>query len=218
LEEEETSLVVPFFQSIPVFGFLFGYILLGETLSKTQLIGCSIVILGAIILSLEINELKRLRFKRKLFLVMISSSFFYAAYEALFKLGAIDDGFWVATFWQYFGLFIFGIIIFAASKRHRKDFIYLLKRHNWRLFSLNITNEGLTIVGNTAYNFALLLAPVALVMTTTGYQPVLVFIEAIIFTIFFPKLIKERVGWRHLLHKILAVLVVFIGTWILYNN
>lgn len=217
LENEEASLVVPFFQAIPVLGLIFGYVILGELLSITQLTGCAIVILGAIILSLEITEIKRVTFKRKMFLLMLSSAFYYAAYEALFKFGAGNANFWIATFWQYFGLFIFGLIIFVSSSKYREDFTLLLRRHNWKLFSINITNEGLTILGNTAYNFALLLAPLGLVMTTTSYQPVFVFIEGVLLTIFFPHITEEKIQHKHLAHKISALLIVFIGTWILYN-
>ncbi len=44
LEHEETSMVVPFMQLIPVFGYIFAYLILGETLTSNQIIASLIII------------------------------------------------------------------------------------------------------------------------------------------------------------------------------
>ncbi len=218
LEDEDTSTVIPFFQIIPIFGFLIGFIILGETLSRNQLISSLLIISGAFILSLEISELKKIKIKKVLFLTMLISSLFFALYESLFKYVAINNSFWISSFWQYLGLFLFGLILFSYSKKYRDDFFFLLKKHDWKLFSINISNESITIIGNLFYNFSLLLAPIALVMTVNGYQPIFVFIEGIVLSIFFPKIIKENTSLKHLLHKSLSIVLVFIGTYMLYNG
>ncbi len=217
LEENEASLVVPFWQTIPVFGFVLGFLFLGETLTSNQYIGSCIVIFGAVILSLEITELKKVRVKRKIALLMLSSSLFFALYETLFKVVAMSGGFWVSTFWQYTGLFIFGVMLFSSRKKYRVDFLFLIKKHNWRLFCINIANEGVTVIGNTFYNFSLLLAPLALVMVTTGYQPVFVFLEGIALTLLFPHITKETTSFKHIAHKVFSIVIVLIGTYVLYT-
>jgi uncharacterized membrane protein len=217
LEEEETSIVVPFMQITPIFGFILGFFLLKEVLSFGQIIGSIIVVLGAFILSLEISELEKIKFKKRIAWLMVLSSFAFALYEILFKFVAIEGGFWVATFWEYVGLFAFGLFIFLSSRKHRTDFLFLIKRHNWKLFSTNITSESITIIGNMFANFALLLAPAALVMTVAGYQPIFVLLGSIILTVMFPKIVKENISFKHLLHKTLAILVVFLGTFVMYN-
>jgi uncharacterized membrane protein len=217
LEDEETSIVAPFMQITPVFGFMLGFLLLKETLNLGQIIGSLIVVLGAFILSLEISELQNIKFKKKIMWLMILNCLAFAGYEILFKFVAVEKGFWVSTFWEYVGLFAFGFFLFASSRKHRTDFLFLIKRHNWKLFSINITNESLTIIGNMFGNFALLLAPAALVMTVAGYQPIFVFLGSIVLTTFFPRIAKENISFKHLLHKSLAILVVFLGTFIMYN-
>lgn len=217
LENDEASIVVPFFQMIPVFAFILGFFILGEVLSVSQMVGSLVVILGAGVLSLEIGELQKIKFRKKIVLIMFGSSLSFAIYETLFKAIAVDSGFWVSTFWQYVGLFVFGSVLFLSKQKYRNDFLYLIKKHNWKFFFINVINESLTIVGNSFYNFALLLAPIALIMTTNGYQPILVFVEGIILTLFFPKISKENVSLKHLAHKILAILIVFMGTFVMYN-
>ena len=44
LEIEDVSAVVPWFLTIPIFGYVFGYVFLGETLSAQQLLGSLIIL------------------------------------------------------------------------------------------------------------------------------------------------------------------------------
>ncbi|MSU60449.1 MAG: hypothetical protein EXS52_00850 [Candidatus Staskawiczbacteria bacterium] len=217
LEGDEASVVVPFWQTIPVFGFVLGFLFFGEILTINQYVGSFIVILGAAFLSLEISELKTLKIKRKIAILMLASSLLFAFYETLFKVVATDGGFWVSTFWQYTGLFVFGVMLFSSRKKYRADFLFLIKRHSWNLFSINIINEGTTIIGNTFYNFSLLLAPLALVMVTTGYQPIFVFLEGVLLTLFFPRISRETLSIKHVAHKLVSIAIVFIGTYFMYT-
>lgn len=217
LEDEETSIITPFMQITPIFGFIMGFFILKETLSGHQIVGALIIIIGALALSFEISESKKIRFKKKIVWLMILSSLCFAIYEILFKFVAIADGFWISVFWEYVGLFIFGLALFSLKRRYRLDFLYLIKNRNWKFFSINIANESLTIIGNMLSNFALLLAPAALVMSVTAYQPIFVLVGSIILTFFFPKIAKENVSFKHLAHKSFAVFIVFFGTLIMYN-
>ncbi len=216
LEDEETSVVMPFFQLIPVFGFILGFYLLGETLSIVQLMGAAVIIFGAIILSLEIQEENKVRVKKKLLWLLVASSLLFALYETLFKLGSIEYGFWQGFFWQNVGLLLFGIILFVFVPAYRKDFLFLIRKKSGRLFSLNATSEILTLLGNGFNNFAILLAPIALVMVVNSYQAILVFLEGLLLTIFFPVVVQEKITPKHLAHKIFSIIIVIIGTYILY--
>ena len=77
LDLDEASYVAPFFQFYPIFGFILSYLFLGEVLVVNQFIGALFIILGSIILSIEFTKVEQ-KFKKKLILYMIGSSFFYA--------------------------------------------------------------------------------------------------------------------------------------------
>jgi drug/metabolite transporter (DMT)-like permease len=47
IERDEVSIAVPLFQTIPIFAYIFGYFLLGEQLTRNQIIGSLIIILAA---------------------------------------------------------------------------------------------------------------------------------------------------------------------------
>ena len=216
INNDDASTVVPFFQLIPVFLYIFGYFILGESLQKKEIVAGILIIIGAGILSLEIQENKRIRIKKKLVLLMILSSMLYALYEVLFKFVAIENSFWVSNFWQHFGLLLSGFAFFIFFKKFRTDFISLFKDSKSKIISLNIFNEIITIIGNLFMLFAILLAPIAVVGLVNAYQPLMVFLMGILLTKFTPKLYKEKIDSRNIYQKIFAIAVIFIGTYLLY--
>jgi len=56
LQDNEASVVVPYYQTIPIFGFILGYFILGEVLNASQIVACGLVIIGTIILSLDLTS------------------------------------------------------------------------------------------------------------------------------------------------------------------
>lgn len=216
LEEDEASIVVPFFQTIPIFGIILGYALLGELITNHQILGSIVIVIAGIILSIEIESTSGFAMKKKVPLLMLLSSFCFALYEVLFKIGSLDVGFLIGSFWQYCGLLLFGIVLYVSIPQYRLDFRNLIKRHTPSFFGLNIVNESLTVIGNSFYNFALLLVPVGLVMSTTAYQPLFVFIIGSFLALYYPNLQTEKISLRHLTQKILAIVLILIGTYILF--
>jgi drug/metabolite transporter (DMT)-like permease len=55
LQSEEASVVAPFFQAGPLFGYALAYFVLGETLSPRQMGGGAMIIVGALIVSLRLS-------------------------------------------------------------------------------------------------------------------------------------------------------------------
>ncbi|MFA6430134.1 MAG: DMT family transporter [Candidatus Paceibacterota bacterium] len=211
LDEEEASIVIPLFQLIPIWGYMFSYFILGETLTWMQLVGCLLIIGGSAIITLEFDEEKKIKFKKRIILLMLLSTILFALYETLFKFVAVDVGFVVSSFWEYLGVFSMGILFYLFIKKYKLSFLNLLKTKGGKIISLNIANESLTIIGNFAVNFALLLAPVALTLTISGVQPIFVFIIGIFLTIFFPKICKEKISKKHLIQKTISILIIILG-------
>jgi drug/metabolite transporter (DMT)-like permease len=217
LADEETSIVVPFFQLIPVFGYIFGYVFLGEILSIQQIIAAGIVILGAIILSLEFNEEQKLSFKKKALVFMVVSTLLIAFSEVLFKLVAIEEGsFWSSLFWNYSGLVLVGLILFIFVRNYRLEFLKLLRTSGKTILSINVSSEIVTILGNIFFGYATLLAPIALVMTVNAYQPGIVLVLGVLLTLYAPHIYVEKITTRHLMHKGGAIAVMFFASYFLY--
>ena len=211
LQFDEATFVVPFYQMIPIFGFILAYFILGETLTKTQIIASLAILLGALILSFDIEE-KKIRFKKKVVLLMSVASFFYAMSDVLFKFVAIERGFWVSTFWTLVGKVLIGIIFLIFISSYRSEFFLLIKEAKGKILALNSMNETLTIVADMTVQYAILLAPVALVLMVNGFQPLFVFVIGLGLTLFFPHISQEKIQKKHLIQKIGAILIMLIGS------
>jgi drug/metabolite transporter (DMT)-like permease len=212
LDEEEASIVIPLFQLIPIWGYFFSFVLLGETLNWVQAVGCLLIIFGSIVITIEEDLDEKIKFKKRVIWLMLISTVLFAIYETLFKFVAVDYGLVVSSFWEYVGVLIIGIIFYIFIKSYRESFIHLLKTQGKKIISLNIGSESLTIIGNVAVNFALIIAPVALVLTVSGVQPLFVFLIGIFLTAFFPKIYTEKLSKKHLVQKIISILVIIVGS------
>lgn len=218
MNEEEASIVVPLFQLVPIFGYFLGYLILGESLNISQILSSLLVIFGIIILTIEIDIDNNVTLKKKVLVLITISSFLFALHDTLFKKVAIVESFWVSIFWQYTSLVIFGILILIFIKKFRKDFLMMMSGIGGKVFSLNIASELLYILGNLANNFALLLAPVAIVLVVSSYQPFFVFIGGIFLTIFLPKLASEKISHKHFFHKLISIVIILVGSYLLYSS
>lgn len=217
LEQDEASVVVVFYQLIPVFGYILSYFLLGEVLNKTQLIAMFLILAGAIIISFEIDEENKFKLRKKTALLMLVSVFLFSLDSVLFKFVAIQENFWISTFWEYVGLGLVGIFLFVFLRSYRNEFLKMIKINKTKILSINITNEVLTIVGNITFAYAYMLAPVALVLLVNAYQPIFVFVIGILITLFLPKrLIAEKIELKHIFQKVAALVIMGAGTYLLF--
>lgn len=213
LRENETSLVVPLFQTVPIFAFLFGYLLLGETLTDSQLIGSLLIFFASVSLSIEFGAGK-MRFKKSVFFLMVFSSALIALSNVIFKIFAEQLDFSTAIFWLYLGDFLIGLVLLIVAKEPRRQFLHLVS--SAKVFvGLSSLNTFIGVVADFCVKFSSLFVPVALVWVLNGFQPFFVFVYGVILTLLLPHVIKESLAKRHLAHKIIAIAVMFAGTYFL---
>lgn len=215
LEIEDVSAVIPWMLTVPVFGFILSYFVLGETLTPKQLIGAGIIFFGAITLSVDFNKIHFI-FKKKVALCMLLACLIYAINGVIFKFIASADSFWIASFWEYLGLGFGGILIFLFVGRYRRDFISNIKTNGNLIFSVNIISELTTIIGNLLTNYALLIAPVALVYLVGSFQPAVVLLMTFLSTKFWPKIASEDFSFKTVLPKMTAIILMLLGSAILF--
>jgi len=213
LEKDEASIVVPLFQTVPVFSYILALIVLNEVLTVYQIIASILVIIGAIGLSLDLDN--RYRLKKKVFSLMLFSSFLVALNGLIFKFVAIREDFWTTSFWEYIGFSILAFMLLVFIKSYRKQFLAVIKVNRVPVISLNALNEVLNIIGKIVMNFATLLAPLALVWVVNGFQPFFVLLIGIFITLFFSRLGKESLKRQHIVQKIVAIAVMFAGVYLL---
>lgn len=215
LEIEEVSAVVPWFLTIPIFGYGLGYIFLGETLSLNQKIGSLIVLFGVLLISIDFSGKKRkLRWRPALYMLVACA--LVAIAGVIFKYVTVGDNFWISSFWEYVGLGSFGIILYFFVPKYREEFVLMNKQGGKKIFTLNMISEIMTIVGNLLTNYAILLAPVTMVYLVGSFQPAIVLFLTLLATKFFPNIAKENTSERILLPKIISIAIIILGSFILF--
>jgi drug/metabolite transporter (DMT)-like permease len=213
LREEDTSLVVPYFQSIAVFSYFFGLIFLGEQLTGPQIAASLLIIFGAVGLSANFSGKKNF-FRWRTFYLIMASSFMYSLNMFLFKFMERDSNFWTTSFWEYAGFSLAALAMLSVG-RYRREFKESFKANGPKVLGINAANEIINIVAKIIFNFATLLAPLALVRIVGGFQPLVVLFLGIILTMFWPKAFKEDITRKNLLKKIIFIILIFIGGYLL---
>ena len=218
LKDDEATITIIFYQLVPVLSGIIGYFVLGEALSKRQMIAMAFIILGTAIVSLDFENRGSLRIRYRTVLFMLGAVTCWAIESVIFKAVALEANVWRSLFWEHLMMVVIGVLIFLCLPYYRKQFLKTFRDNSAAVISLNALNEGIYMLGNIVVAFAMMLAPVALVLLAESFQPVFVLVIGVILTAFFPRLSRENVRPVNMVQKLLAILFTGIGTYILLKN
>jgi drug/metabolite transporter (DMT)-like permease len=214
LDLDEASFVTPLSQTAPVFAYVLGFFILDETITPAQGLGSLVIISGALLLSFELGR-RGIRFKRKVVALMLGASVLSATNGVIFKLIALDEGFWASLFWGFVGQVTGGFALFCCVGSYRSDFLGLFKQQKFLGIGLIALSRTLFGVSEAITLYATLLAPVALVLVVGSFQPLFVLVLGILLTLFLPGLVKESLGRTKLLQKGAGVGLILIGGYLI---
>jgi drug/metabolite transporter (DMT)-like permease len=214
LEVDEASFVTPFYQTVPIFAYVLGYFILGETITPAQGLGSLVIIAGALALSLEFGR-RGIRFKRKVVALMLAASFLSAINGVVFKLIAVEKGFWVSLFWGFAGQVTAGLTFLVCAPGYRRDFLGLFQQRRVAVLGLIALSRTLFSVSEAVTLYATLLAPVALVLVVNSFQPLFVFAFGIVLTLFLPRVAKESLGRMKMLQKGAGIGLMLVGGYLI---
>ncbi len=210
LQAEEASVVAPFFQASPLFGYGLAYLVLGETLSGRQMAGGILIVAGALMVSLRFRGGKAARFKARLAALMLACGFALALSGLIFKIFAIRVEFWTTTFWMFAGEALFGCALLLVPS-YRKQFAAMLRANSVALLSINGSNELINLGGGLGNRYALMLAPLSLVQAIGSTTTLFVFAFGVALSLLWPKLGRENLSGRDLMQKGIAAALVAVG-------
>jgi drug/metabolite transporter (DMT)-like permease len=209
LQSEEASVVAPFFQASPLFGYALGYLVLGERLSGTQLTGGALIIVGALIVSLRFGAAAGV-FKLRLAVLMLGCGFVLSVATLIFKIFAIEVEFWTTTFWMFVGEAVFGAAFLMVTS-YRRQFVAVLRTNTTALLSINASNELINLGGGLGNRYALLFAPLSIVQAIGSTTTLFVFLFGVLLSLAFPQYGRENLSARELAQKGIAAVFVAVG-------
>jgi len=205
MKKEESTRVVPWMQSIPIFGMIGGAILLNEMPSGVKILAVLVLVAGGFLLSYHNG-----RMNKKIVGTMILVSIIFAVYDVIFaKYGrTMDDS--VAIFINLAGKFVW-TLLFLVNKKTRQGVLTGLKTK----IKGQTLSEMTSTIGNIGLCLALLYFPVNAVQALCCSQPMFLLIGALVLTNFFPQIVCEETEGLTLAQKSLGIILVITGGVIL---
>ncbi len=209
----ELTKTVPIFQTIPVFGFLFGFLLLGEVVTTSQFLAAASLMLGSFVLSYNFKE-KSMSWL-PLFL-MLGAAATVALQEVIFKLVALESSFVTSAFWQGIGLGLAGACLYLFVPTYRIQFNTFIREYNGKIWGVSALNEIFDNAATLVFSYAILLGPVLLVQSVNAYQPLVLFVVSYIVAMFFGNYLREDISTASTIQKLLGIAIITAGSVVLF--
>lgn len=211
---DEASRVIPLYQIVPVFTLILSFIFLKEGIANMQIVGFVLVLFGGFLISIE--RFDKTIFKiRPAFWYMMLASLLFSISTVLFRFVVVSNDFWSTFAYEGMGVGIGGFILFLIPA-YSKQFKIVVKTLNKSLYPIVGLNEGIFVLARLTSNAAVLATPsLALVSVIGGIQPFFVFIYAAFLTLFFPRILKEDTSKRAVLGKVIPMVIILIGTYLM---
>lgn len=240
LHQSEATRVVPVVGAlIPVFSFSFSIIFLKESFNQQEMFAFIILIAGGILISIKRTKIyifrqlvermhdifgnvmgdihARFRPTRRLIINSLVAAFFFAAYYVLMKYIYMHQPFIGSFVWSRLGtsIAVMAVLLVPAwrqtIKEHRKK---TNTPKNLSFFlSVRLVAAGAFIM----LNWAVSLGNVAMINALQGVQFLFLIFLVLIFSVKFPRILKEELGRGVLMQKIIGVVLVSLGLWVLIS-
>ncbi|MBI5227938.1 DMT family transporter [Candidatus Micrarchaeota archaeon] len=209
LFESEVSKAIALLLTLPIFVAVISHLLLGELLGTIQYAGIVIAVIGAMLISVDWPiSLKGIKFKKGAMFMLLSSLLFSTS-DVLAKLSLSYVDPVSSIFLSQMTAFFIGLILLFLWKKEIK-----LGSGSGKLLGYALLCGVLSCVAAFLYIFAYdeTLASLAAPIETT--QPLFVFVLATLISIVKPEWLKENLSKENLALKIVAMLLLIAGVWL----
>lgn len=214
LTSEEVSRVTIFWQTAPIFTFIFAFLFIGEKLTWISFSAFIILVLAGFLASIKYSEERKHHFHFSDALkFMILASLMIAASNVLSKFIFNDTNTWNGIFWISLGKIIPVILVtIIFGKNIIKLFLSSNNVGKVLLLGGELINTSSTIL----WLIALSAGSVSIISALSAVNPTSVFFLMIILSLFLPSIIKEETNFKNIILK-LASLILIIVSVILLN-
>lgn len=211
---DEPTVVIIYYQLVPVLGLGMGYFVLDEMINGKQLFAMAIILLGAIILTVVMEE-DGIVFRWKTAGYMLVASLCWAAETTFFKVAALEENWVRSFFWEHVTLVIVGVCLYACVPHYRQSFRRALSLNSGAILGLNVSNEVLYMTGNAIAAYVVMHTLVATTLLLNSFQPMFVLLIGLLLTWVLPSLQVEHVNGQHKVQKVIALLLTVSGGYLL---
>lgn len=214
MDQDEPTVVVLYYQLVPVFTLVMGYFVLRETITQNELIAMALVIIGTSVASFERSELSTFSFKWGTCGLMVLATLCWATEMTIGKIVILEESVYHSIFWEAVMMVIVGFAILIARPKSRRAFKKAFKVNSKVILLVMIFGEALYALGNTLVSLASEIKEVALVMLTQPIQTIFVFIIGMVLAKFFPAIYTQSSVFRRV-QLAVAIAITVSGSYML---
>lgn len=212
LIKEEVSRVMSLFFTIPLFVTVLAAVFLEEILIPVKYLGIILLVASGILISYK-------KTKGKFFIpslkIILISVLFLSIYDIQKKYILNSMDYWSLYFWNVTGIGITSLLLLFIPSI-RKDFIKLVKLlKKTRLLYVMLGSETMAFAGEILTNMAISMSYVSLVIAIGPFQPAFLLLFTILISLFRPKILKEEVNRKTMAVKLISLILLFAGTWLI---
>ncbi|MFH0941766.1 MAG: EamA family transporter [Chloroflexota bacterium] len=213
LKREEVSRVIPVASTFPIFVALAAVPLLGETITGLKWFAITIVVAGAVMVSLRERPGRNLARLSPAFFQLIGSSLLMAAANVTSK-DVLDR----LSFWNLYAITVLCMgamfLIISARPAVLRELAAMPRKAS--SLALVMANNLMVVAAMVAFFWSLEHGPASLVSTITSSRPVFVFVYAFLISRFSPSFLEWQYGRRMLALRLLAITMICGGIIIIY--
>jgi len=202
---EEISRVAPLFYINSLFVLIMALIFLDETFTPLKYSGIFLLVAGTMLISMKKSIKPDFG---KAFKYIMLAALASAIYAIITKYLLNFADFWTIFSYARIGTAIILIPVFYYK---HSEIASAMKKLNVKSIGVISANEILNLSGILLITIAFVTGPVTLVKVLSSIYPFFVFALAIIISIFYPKILKEKIEIKTLLLKLFAIILMFAG-------
>lgn len=213
----EASRIVPAIGGlVPIFSFGLVYLFSfgRETLSFSEVVAFILLIFGTVLITFKKEKLINFKSLQISFLTAFLLSFSFV----LTKYVYLGQSFWNGLIWMRIGGFLVAFCFFLFLKEIREEIFSSKQKSSFKTMTIFLSNQGLGTGAALLQNFAIFLAPlasIALINALQGIQYAFLLILVTFLSFKFPQILKEEISKKVLFQKIIAILFIGFGLFLL---
>lgn len=219
LKKFEPSRIVPAIGGIlPLFTLFLVYLFSGgeKKLNYFQILALVLLVFGSVLIVFE----KEKSITLASFRISLISAFLFALSFVLFKFIYLAQSFWSGFILMRIGGFLVGLF-FLCSKEVREELFKKQVSFRPKITGIFLTSQGLGALASILQNWAIALVPLGLLAFTNaleGTKYVFLLIFTVLFSHRFPQFLKEKISRGVIFQKIIAILLIGAGLFLLAFN
>jgi drug/metabolite transporter (DMT)-like permease len=208
---EEASRIIPLCYLSTLFTIPLAYVFLAETLSTSKYLGIFSLVIGAMLISYRRGKKKWILSPAIKLVLMIAFILACMGVIEKYVLGFIDQ--FSLLFWMMIGSTV-GSLSLLLSKKIKRNFYECTRRIDRITILLSIINLIFVYSAYILFFTALSEGFVSLVMGIVSVQPFILLFYTTMLTLFFPRIIRERIDKATIILKLIAICLTFFGSWL----